>query len=360
METIPVPFGTTLRIPLGYDWHAHVRQNFPRDRRLDAVVRDHAAQFAGAIIMPNTKPHVTTVAQVLAYRKAILAAPRDHAYLPLMTVSLTPSMTRNDLMSCLACEHVVAVKFYAGTTTNADGIDNITLFGWAFELIERSGKPLLVHGEAAHPVEIMDRERRFWGTSGVYLVEKFPGLKISAEHISTAYLVDFVKNAREGVVGTITGHHLHTTLTDVLGQGICPDRMCMPVPKTEADKKALRGAVISGNPKFFLGTDSAPHPMFGDPDNSKYSARGCSGAYTGPQGVALYVPVFEEMDALDKLPGFASQFGCDFYGIPVPKGKVLLTKMEGDLPSSYRFGKGRVAPYRYRDDGKVFWHSERV
>lgn len=351
---------TTLVIPLGIDWHTHVRQNHPGDDRLNTVIPDLAEQFGGAIIMPNTKPHIITVDAVLAYKRQIVQAIRGHSFLPLMTISLTKDITPGDLQSCLDCEEVIAVKFYAGTTTNADGIDNIEAFAWAFAMIEKSGKPLLLHGETAHPIEIMDREQRFYETSGPWIVDTFPGLKVSCEHMSTEFLVNFVLNARDGVVGTITGHHLHTTLTDILGRGVFPDRACMPTPKLNKDKAALRKAATSGNPKFFLGTDSAPHPMFGTPGDSKYSERGCSGCYSGPQGVALYAQAFEEEGSLDKLEAFASSSGSKFYGILAPKGRITLTKGEWELPKSYPFGKGEVAPYRYRDDGMVFWKSTRI
>jgi dihydroorotase len=331
-----------LTLPTPWDLHLHVRDG----ARLASVVPFTARQFGGAIIMPNLKPkHITTVTEVLAYRQAILnAVPEGLSFMPLMTVSLTKEMAPEDLRAALACEHVYAVKLYAGTTTNAAGIDNIESLFWAFGMIEKAGKCLLIHGEAGTTVDIFHRERQFYEDEMWKITSKFPHLKIVCEHITTAYAVAFVESQGPNVAATITPHHLLVDRNDMLGKGgIRVHMYCLPILKKREDREALMRAATSGSSKFFLGTDSAPHPQ-----GEKESACGCAGAYNAPSAIELYATAFASVGKLHMLPDFASRFGCEFYGLPAIPGQVeIWSGEELTLPPYYDFGENnRVVPFQ--------------
>ncbi len=340
-----------INIPKGVDAHVHFRQG----AQLRSVVSHTARKFTHAVVMPNlqlpgvrrnTTKHITTLVEALAYREEVLrAVPKRVRFTPLMTVSLTNDMMPSDLREVMACEHVVAAKFYAGHTTNAEGVDDVTEYSWAFEILQRAGKPLLLHGEAGVTVDVFERERRFYGSSGEWIVTTFPELKIVCEHITTGHLVHFVQSAREGVAATITPQHLLSNRNDMLGRGgIRPDLYCMPILKTEADRQALLVAATSGSPKFFLGTDSAPHPQHGSLGKAKYSACGCAGCFTAYDPYALYAQAFHEVGKLHMLGQFASG-GRTLYGLPQADEYVTIAEVDSWAPDSFEFGDEIVAPY---------------
>ncbi len=331
---------------MGMDAHLHVRD----DARMKDVVHHSAAQFGYGIIMPNLSPkHVTTVAEALAYRKRILAAiPGDLDFTPLMTISLTKDSTPGDLDEAKVSDCVTAVKFYAGHTTNAEGIEDIESFGWAFEILEQAGKPLLLHGEAGKMFDVFDREEAFYETSGTWIIKTFPKLKVVCEHITTDFLAQFVKTARDGVVATITPQHLLSNRNDMLGMGgIRPDYYCMPILKKERDRLALLDVATSGSKKFFLGTDSAPHAEQGPSGKAKYSACGCAGCFTSPYALELYAEAFASFDALHTLPYFASENGLAFYGLKQKPSMVTIEEVKPWEPAErFRFGDdAHVVPY---------------
>lgn len=345
-----------IMFPLGDDMHLHVRSG----ARLGSVIQHTIAQFGRAIIMPNLAPkHVTTVAEVLGYREIILqAVPAETSFTPLMTVSLSAEMTPNDLRNAMACEHIYAVKLYAGNTTNSEGINDVPALAWAFEILEKAGKRLLVHGEAGTTVDVFDREKQFYDNEMMWIHTNFPGLNVVCEHISTRTAAMFVLHTSKHVAATITAHHLLSNRNDMLGKGgICPDYFCMPILKTEEDRLTLLEMATSGNPKFFLGTDSAPHPRFGATRKSKYSACGCAGCYTAAHALELYAEAFG--DKIEMLPDFASRFGREFYGLPANGGHVILEKVEPwTLPEAFGFGEEDVAPYRQHVP--LTWKARRV
>ena len=325
-------------MPTPDDLHVHFRSGL----RLAAVVPHTAVQFARAIVMPNLAPkHITTLSEVLTYYDEIMAAvPEGVLFTPLMTVSLSKEMTPKDLKEVLACEYVYGAKLYAGHTTNSEGVTDVQALAWAFDTLQEADKPLLVHGEAGVMVDVFDREQRFYEHEMLWIVETFPSLKIVCEHITTAYAGYFVAFAREGVAATITPQHLLVNRNDMLGKGgIIPDMYCMPVLKKEEDRLALLMHATSGNLKFFHGTDSAPHPRFGIPKKSKYSACGCAGCFTAPHALELYATAFDSVDKLYMLPDFASKFGREFYGLPPNEGSVIIEEVETRrLPAVYEFG----------------------
>ncbi len=332
-----------ITIPKGIDAHVHFRQG----AGLWSVVPHTADWFTHAVVMPNLSPkHVTTLVEVLAYREEILrAVPKGIRFTPLMTVSLTKDMTPSDLREAMACEYVVAAKFYAGHTTNAQGVDDVEEYAWAFEILERAGKPLLLHGEAGVTVDVFDREQRFYEKSGVWIIHTFSGLKIVCEHITTKYLAAYVATTPQRVVATIAPQHLLSNRNDMLGRGgIRPDLYCMPILKTEDDRQSLLAAATSGNPKFFLGTDSAPHPQHGASGKAKYSACGCAGCFTAYDPYALYAQAFHEVGKLHMLGQFASG-GRAFYGLPEANEHVMVAEVDPWEPKSFEFGDEMVAPY---------------
>jgi len=321
------------------DWHLHVR-----DGAVLASVLPHTArQFGRAIIMPNLQPPVTTTAQALAYRKRILAAlPVDADFSPLMTLYLTDNTTPDDIIEAHASQQVHAVKLYpAGATTHSDaGVTAISNTYATLEVMEKLGMPLLVHAEVTDPgVDVFDREKVFIDRHLEPLTVHFPALKVVLEHVTTRDGVDFVVNSADSVAATITAHHLLLNRNAMFRGGLQPHAYCLPVLKRETHRSALVEAAISGNSKFFLGTDSAPHAK-----ERKESACGCAGIYTAHAALELYVQAFEEAGALDRLEGFASHFGADFYGLPRNTGTITLEKQDWQVPDSYPLGDSAVVP----------------
>lgn len=322
------------------DWHLHLRDG----AALPAVVPASARQMGRAIIMPNLKPPVTTTEQALAYRERILAArPDGGAFEPLMTLYLTDETPAEEIERAHASGLVHAVKLYpAGATTHsAAGVTDLTKCDAAIAAMARLGMPLLVHGEVTDSeIDIFDREAVFIERVLKPLTERHPDLKVVCEHITTADAARFVSEAPDTIAATITAHHLLFNRNHMLVGGIRPHYYCLPILKRERHREALLAAATSGSPKFFLGTDSAPHAQ-GD----KESACGCAGAYTAPAAIELYATAFERVDALDRLEGFASHFGPDFYGLPRNRDNVTLVREPWELPTSLPYADGqRIVP----------------
>ncbi|MEO7742835.1 MAG: dihydroorotase [Usitatibacter sp.] len=323
------------------DWHAHLRDG----EEMAAVVGATARQFARAIVMPNLRPPVTTLAQARAYRERILGAlPRGSAFEPLMTLYLTDNTSAAQIETAGASGIVRAVKYYpAGATTNSDsGVTDIRKCDAALEAMQAAGLPLLVHGEVTDAeIDVFDREAVFLDRTLAPLVKRFPRLQIVAEHITTHEAAAFVERAPENVGATITAHHLLMNRNALFTGGIRPHHYCLPVLKREPHRRALVKAATSGNPKFFLGTDTAPHAR-----STKENDCGCAGMYTAHAALELYAEAFEAANALDKLEAFASHHGADFYGLPRNAGRVTLEKVEWVVPDEYPFGGGTVVPLR--------------
>jgi dihydroorotase len=323
------------------DWHLHLRDgDLLRD-----VLPHTAARFARAIVMPNLKPPVATAQLALEYRERILAAvPRSAQFTPLMTLYLTESTPPEEIHRAKAAGHIYAVKYYpAGATTNADsGVTDIRRCERVLETMADVGLPLLVHGEVTDPaVDVFDRETVFIDTVLAPLLKRLPGLKVVLEHVTTRRAVDFVLSAPANVGATITPQHLLHNRNAIFKGGIRPHLYCLPILKRETDRVALVKAATGGDPKFFLGTDSAPHAQ-----HLKENACGCAGMYSAHAALELYAEVFEQADALDKLEAFASFHGADFYGLPRNRTHVTLVKRPWTPPASYAFGEGRVVPMR--------------
>ena len=323
------------------DWHLHLRDgNLMRD-----VLPHTAARFARAIVMPNLNPPVITVKQALEYRERILkAVPKGATFMPLMTLYLTESTTPEEVRKAKASGHVYAVKLYpAGATTNADaGVRDIRRCDKVLETMADVGLPLLVHGEVTDPgVDVFDRETVFIDKVLAPLVERLPRLKLVFEHVTTRTAVDFVLAAPSRVGATITPQHLLHNRNALFKGGLRPHYYCLPVLKREKDREALVKAAVSGSPKFFLGTDSAPHAK-----QLKENACGCAGIYSAHAGIELYAEVFEQAGGLDKLEGFATFHGADFYGLPRNKDKITLVKRSWTPPETFDFGDGELVPFR--------------
>ena len=323
------------------DWHLHVRDG----AALAYVVPHTARQFRRAIIMPNLKPPVTDTAAALAYRERILAAlPVGSDFEPLMTLYLTDNTAPAEIARAQQSALVHAVKLYpAGATTHSDaGVSAIEKTWPALEAMQEAGLPLLVHGEVTDPeVDIFDREAVFIERVLVPLTLRFPRLKVVLEHITTRHGVDFVLNAPSNVAGTLTAHHLLLNRNAIFSGGIRPHHYCLPVLKRERHRQALLEAATRGHPRLFLGTDSAPHQRA-----AKENACGCAGLYTAHAALELYAEAFESAGALDKLEGFASFFGPDFYGLPRNTGTITLRKQDWKVPASYPLADGSVVPMR--------------
>lgn len=323
------------------DWHLHLRDG----ASLNAVVAHTAKVFRRAIVMPNLKPPVTTVTQARAYRERIVGAARmagHPTFEPLMTLYLTASTTPDEIDRAASDPALHAVKLYpAGATTNSDaGVTSLEGSYQVLSRMEKVGLPLLIHAETTdHNVDVFDREAYFVERTVAPLAERFPGLKIVVEHITTAEAAAFVAAARAGVGATITAHHLLYNRNAMFKGGIRPDYYCLPVLKRESHRVALVAAATSGNPKFFLGTDSAPHPR-----GAKHAACGCAGIYTAHAALELYAGVFEAAGALEQLEGFASHHGPDFYGLPRNTETVTLVREEWPVPAFYPFGDDVVTP----------------
>jgi len=331
----------TLTLTRPDDWHLHVRDG----DALRAVVPHSARQFARAIIMPNLRPPVTTTTQALAYRKRIIAAvPTGLDFQPLMTLYLTDHTPPTEISQARDSGHIVACKLYpAGATTNSDaGVTDIRRINPVLEAMQAHGMPLLAHGEVTDPeVDVFDREAVFIDRVLIPLAHDFPALKIVMEHITTQDAVDFVRDAPATVAATITAHHLLYNRNAIFQGGIRPHYYCLPILKREQHRQALVQAAISGNPKFFLGTDSAPHPRLG-----KEAACGCAGCYTAYAALELYAEAFEAAGALDQLEAFASFHGPDFYGLPRNAKTMTLQRQPTPIPESFSFGADDLIPMR--------------
>ncbi len=323
------------------DWHLHVRDG----DALNAVLPDTARQFARAIIMPNLKPPVRSTLEAGWYRDRILAALAPNtAFEPLMTLYLTDNTEPDEIKRAKASGFVHAVKYYpAGATTNSDsGVTDIRKCDAVFEMMQSVGMPLLLHGEVTDSeIDIFDREKIFIERHLIPLTLRFPKLRIVFEHITTANAVKFVLAANDNVAATITAHHLLFNRNEIFKGGIRPHYYCLPVLKREEHRLALLKAATSGSKKFFLGTDSAPHAK-----NTKEASCGCAGCYTALHAMELYAAAFESVDALDKLEGFASFFGADFYGLPRNTGTITLEKSSWQVPDELPFSGSAIVPLR--------------
>jgi dihydroorotase len=327
----------TLTITRPDDWHLHLRDG----ATLAAVLPDTARRFGRAIVMPNLRPPVTTVALAAEYRRRILAVlPPGLAFEPLMTLYLTDNMKPEAVDEAIASGFVHAVKLYpAGATTNSDaGVTDLHRCRATLARMEVLGLPLLVHGEVTDPaVDVFDRETVFIDRVLTPLLKDFPALKVVLEHVTTGEGVDFVRECGANVAATITAHHLLLNRNAIFHGGIRPHHYCLPVLKREAHRRALLAAATSGNPKYFLGTDSAPHSR-----KTKEAACGCAGCYTAHAGIELYAEAFDAAGALDRLEAFASQFGSDFYGLPGNAAKVTLAKQGWTVPATLPYGDDDV------------------
>jgi dihydroorotase len=322
------------------DWHLHLRDG----TALAAVAGHSARQFGRAIVMPNLKPAIRTTQQALHYRERILQAVAGSDFEPLMTLYLTDDTPAEEIARAKLSGRVHAVKLYpAGATTHSDeGVTRLSRCFHALEKMQELAMPLLVHGESTDPaIDVFDREKAFIEETLGPLIERFPGLRIVLEHITTRDAVQFVEVMGPNVAATITAHHLLMNRNALFMGGIRPHHYCLPVLKREEHREALVDAAISGNPKFFLGTDSAPHPRA-----AKEAACGCAGIFTAHAALELYATAFEEAGALDRLEGFASIHGARFYGLPVSEAQVTLVREEWTVPDELDFGDGRLVPLR--------------
>jgi len=330
-----------LRIIKPDDWHLHLRDG----PRMASIIPHTARRFGRAIVMPNLRPPVTDTRQATAYRQRILdALPPGQDFTPLMTLYLTDRLSPAEIRAASTSGIVLAGKLYpAGATTNSEqGVTQIRRICPVLEAMQRCNLPLLVHGEATAPrVDIFDREQRFIDDTLAGLVRDFPALRIVLEHITTEEAVQFVRDAPHTVAATITPHHLLYNRNVILAGGIRPHFYCLPVLKRERHRQALVEAATSGSPKFFLGTDSAPHSI-GD----KESACGCAGIYSAHGAIELYTEVFEQAGALLGLEGFASCFGPEFYGLPRNTTSISLRREPWQVPASYPFGRNQLVPLR--------------
>jgi dihydroorotase len=329
----------TLTITAPDDCHLHLRDG----AMLARTVADSAQQFARAVVMPNLNPPITTVALAQAYRQRILQhIPAGIDFTPLMTLYLTDETTPETIRQAKADNSIIGCKLYpAGATTNsAQGVTDIQRMQAVFATMQEVDLPLLIHGEVVDTeVDIFDREAYFIDRYLQKLASQFPQLRIVLEHITTAYAAEFIRNARAGLAATITPHHLLLERNDLLVGGIKPHHYCLPILKRSEDRRALITAAISGNPKFFLGTDSAPHIRA-----QKESACGCAGIYSAHAAMAFYAQVFAAANALDKLENFASRFGAEFYRLPQNTHRIVLQQSPWQIPKTLSFGETELIP----------------
>ncbi|MBF5040090.1 dihydroorotase [Methylophilus glucosoxydans] len=323
------------------DWHLHLRDG----EGLKAVLPDTAKQFARAIVMPNLRPPVTTAEAALAYYQRIKQAlPAGMVFEPLMTLYLTDNTPASEIAAARQSGVVHAVKLYpAGATTNSDsGVTSLQKCAAALAEMEKQGMPLLIHGEVTDgDVDVFDREKVFIERHLQPLLKDFPGLKVVFEHITTQDAAEFVAAGPANLAATITAHHLLMNRNAMFTGGIRPHHYCLPVLKRETHRAALVKAATSGSPKFFLGTDSAPHPK-----SAKEASCGCAGMYTAHAAIELYAEAFEEAGALDKLEGFASFYGPDFYHLSRNTTQVTLHKQSWLVPESIPFADDALVPLR--------------
>lgn len=333
------------------DWHVHLRDG----AMLQGVVAHTARQFARAIVMPNLSPPVTTVDAGRAYRDRILAAvPDSLAFEPLITCYLTDTLDPDEIARGFSEGIFTAAKLYPAhaTTGSAHGVTDITAICAVLERMQAIDMPLLIHGEVTdHSVDIFDREKVFIERTLAGVVRDFPDLRIVFEHITTKDAADFVTAAGPNIAATITPQHLHINRNAMFAGGIRPHAYCLPVAKRELHRLALRKAVTSGNPKFFLGTDSAPHAV-----SAKESACGCAGIFNAPYALESYIAVFDEENALDQFEGFASLHGPAFYGLPVNEDTVTLRKVPFTVPDSIDCAGTPVVPFHAGEE--LGWQFE--
>jgi dihydroorotase len=329
------------------DWHLHLRDG----AEMAAVVAFTAQRFGRAIVMPNLKPPVTTTAQALAYCARILAAlAPDCRFVPLMTLYLTESTTPEEIERAQQAG-IVGVKYYpAGATTNsAAGVTDLAHTYAVLERMEALGLPLLVHGEVTDPdVDVFDREKVFLERVLAPLLRRLPRLRLVVEHCTTREAVQFVRAHGPNVAATLTPQHLLLNRSAMFRGGLRPHLYCLPVLKREHDREALLEAATSGSPKFFLGTDSAPHAR-----HTKENACGCAGVFSAHAGIELYAEAFELAGRLDRLEGFASHYGADFYGLPRNADSIVLERRPWQPPAAYRFGTHELVPFRAGED--IHW-----
>jgi dihydroorotase len=332
---------THLDITRPDDWHVHLRDG----AALGSVVADTARQFARAIVMPNLKPPVTTVTRARDYRQRVLdALPADTAFQPLMTLYLTEATTTAEIASASASGIVYAVKYYpAGATTNSQaGVRDLSQVYPVLEAMQRHGLPLLMHGEVTDPaVDIFDREKVFIERHLLPLRERYPDLRMVLEHITTRAAVEFIRQAPAHVGATITAHHLLLNRNALFEGGVQPHHYCLPVLKRETHREALLEAATSGDPHFFLGTDSAPHAR-----EAKETACGCAGVYTAHAAIELYAEAFDQAGKLDRLEAFASFHGADFYGLPRNSDRIVLERTPWTVPPTLPFAESCCVPFR--------------
>ncbi|MGO8755906.1 MAG: dihydroorotase [Gallionellaceae bacterium] len=340
--------GMQLKLTRPDDWHLHLRDG----ALMRSVLPDTARQFARAIVMPNLRPPVTDTEQALAYRDRILAAlPAGSEFQPLMTLYLTDNTRAEEIRLARQSGAVHAVKHYpAGATTNSDaGVTDIRKTYPALEEMQRCAMPLLVHGEVTDPaVDIFDREAVFIDRVLQPLLHDMPGLHVVFEHITTRDAVQYVTGAPENIAATITAHHLLYNRNAMFSGGIRPHYYCLPVLKRETHRLALIEAATGGNRKFFLGTDSAPHAV-----HTKETACGCAGIYTAHAAIEFYAEVFEQAGALDRLEGFASFYGADYYGLPRNSETIVLRREAWQVPAVSKFGEYNLVPLRAGE--KMHW-----
>jgi dihydroorotase len=338
MTTAPHPLANALTITRPDDWHLHVRDG----SALATVVPHTAAQFGRAVIMPNLKPPITTAEQALAYAARIRAAvPTGMAFEPLMTLYLTDNLPADEIVRAKDAGVVAAKLYPAGATTNSDaGVTDLRKTYRTLEAMQRAGMLLLVHGEVTSPeIDLFDREAMFIDSQLIPLRRDFPELKIVFEHITTKEAAQYVQEAGGFTAATLTAHHLLYNRNAIFMGGIRPHYYCLPVLKRETHRLALVQAAISGSTRFFLGTDSAPHPA-----HLKEHSSGCAGCYTAHAAMELYAQAFDAAGALDKLEGFASFHGADFYGLPRNQGSITLKRESWIPPESYAFGEAQLKP----------------
>jgi dihydroorotase len=338
---MPAQTATRLTLVRPDDWHLHLRDG----EMLASVLPDTARRFARAIIMPNLKPPITTVELARAYRSRILAAlPANTRFEPLMTLYLTDNMPASEIGKARASGFVHAVKYYpAGATTNSEnGVTDLKRVYSVLAAMEKHDLPLLLHGEIADSaVDVFDRETVFIDRHLMRLTRDFPGLRMVLEHITTSAAAEFIRQAPDNVAATITAHHLLLNRNALFEGGLRPHYYCLPILKREAHRIALVAAATSGNQKFFLGTDSAPHPR-----HAKESACGCAGIYSAHAAIELYAEIFERAGALDRFEAFSSFHGPDFYRLPRNRDTLTLEQRSWTVPEELRFGKETVVPLR--------------
>lgn len=325
----------------GDDFHLHLRDGSAMQSVLPHTVRS----FARALVMPNLKPPITTVAEAEAYQKRIRdVLPNNSSFCPLMSLYLTEKTTREEIRRAKKSDCVHAVKLYpAGATTNSEsGVRSLEALYPIFETMQEVDLPLLIHGEVVdRDVDIFDREKVFLDVGLLPLTKAFPKLRIVLEHITTKDAVEFVEAASPRVAATVTAHHLLLSRNALFEGGIRPHHYCLPILKREEHRLSLVEAVTSGNPKFFAGTDSAPHAR-----HTKENACGCAGIYTAHAALELYAEAFDSTDALDKLEAFVSEFGARFYGLPLNEKTITLQKEKSAIPLSFSMGEDEVVPLR--------------